>query len=76
MTRQITPFWTMFGKDLTAVLSSGEGWDDHCITWLAWRPGTELSGVREVVHKYGLSLQPVSSAQPVWTLLGCGSMVR
>jgi hypothetical protein len=44
--------------DHDTVLSSGEGWDDHCITWLAWRPGTELSGVREAVHK---RLWPLSS---------------
>jgi hypothetical protein len=49
----ITPLWTMFGKDLTAVLSSGEGLDNQCSTWLLRDPhkcGTELSGVTEAVQ--------------------------
>jgi hypothetical protein len=69
----IMPLWTMFGKDLTAVLSFGEGWDDQCSMCLAQRPKQSCWGWKKQSREgYGLSLQAVSSAQP---LLGYGSMV-
>jgi hypothetical protein len=76
----IMPLWTMFGKNLTAVLSSGEGLDDQCSTWLARRPTQVWNRVvrsdRSSPERATDYLQSLSAAQPLWTLLGCGSMVR